>query len=54
MASTIMPAIPMPAEPAPKKKMRWSVSLALMICRAVVRPAMVMLAAPWMSHMNII
>ncbi len=46
MAATIRLAIPMPAEPAPRNRMRCSVSGLSMICSAVVSPASVTLAVP--------
>ena len=51
MAATIMLAMPMPADPAPRNKMRWSVNGASMICSAVVNPASATLAVPWMSSL---
>jgi hypothetical protein len=51
MAAAISLAMPIPAEPAPRNRMRWSLNGASMICSAVVSPASATLAVPWMSSL---
>src|SRR6516165_5084156 len=51
IAVPIRPARPMAAEPAPRKRMRWSLSLPPVTFRAAIRPASVTLPVPWMSSL---
>jgi hypothetical protein len=51
MAAAIRLAMPIPAEPAPRNRMRCSASGLSMICSAVVSPASATLAVPWMSSL---
>ena len=50
-AEVIRPARPMAAEPAPRKRMRWSRILPPVTLRAAISPASVTLPVPWMSSL---
>ena len=52
IAEAIILAIPMPAEPAPKKNTRWFLRFWLVMRMAFNNPATVTLPVPWMSSLK--